>query len=148
RTAIVLVNADSQPASFTLRFRGDDGSTLQLPLGADGSVTSISGTIAAGGSRIIQTAGTNGTLVTGWAQLTTNFKLAGTAIFGAQVPGQPDSEAAVPILAGAGNTVLLSFDGSFSFGTGVAFANPSGSKTATVSVLLRDVFGRAMGDAR
>ncbi|HTM49144.1 MAG TPA: hypothetical protein VL285_10700 [Bryobacteraceae bacterium] len=147
KTTIVLVNSDSQPAPFTLRFRGDNGAALRLSLGADGQVTSLTGTIAPGGSRTIQTDGTNGTLVTGWAQLSTSFEVGGTAIFGAQVPGQPDSEAAVPILAGGGDKLLLSFDGSFGFGTGVAFANPSASESANVSVLYRDVLGRALGAA-
>src|SRR5262249_15610610 len=109
---------------------------------------SLSGTIAPGGSRTIQTEGSASTLVTGWAQLSTSFAVGGTAIFGAQVPGQPDSEAAVPILAGGGDKFLLSFDGSFGFGTGVAFATPSATEDAAISVTLRDVFGQQIGPTR
>jgi hypothetical protein len=119
KTTIVLVNTDSQPAPFTLRFRGDDGAALRLSLGPDGRVTTLTGTIAPGGSRTIQTDGTAITLETGWAQLATSFAVGGTAIFGAQMPGQPDSEAAVPIISGGGDKFLLSFDGSSGFGTGV-----------------------------
>jgi hypothetical protein len=148
KTTIVLVNSDSQPAPFTLRFRGDDGSALRLSLGADGRVSTLTGTIAPGGSRTIQTDGTGATLETGWAQLSTSFAVGGTAIFGAQVPGQPDSEAAVPIIAGGGDKFLLSFDGSAGFGTGVAFANPSATDNAAISVIFRDAFGQQIGQPR
>jgi len=55
KTTIILVNTDSQPAPFTIRFRGDNGSALRLSLGADGRVTTLTGTIAPGGSRTLQT---------------------------------------------------------------------------------------------
>src|SRR5207237_4774134 len=87
KTTIILVNTDSQPAPFTIRFRGDSGLALRLPLGADGRVTTLSGTIAPGGSRTLQTDGVAGTLATGWAELSTSYAIGGTAIFGADVTG-------------------------------------------------------------
>jgi hypothetical protein len=145
KTTIVLVNTDSQPASFTLRFRADNGGALQLSLGADGMVSTLSDTIAPGGSRTLQTDGTAGTLATGWAELSTPFAIGGTAIFGAQVAGQPDSEAAVPIIAESGRRLLVPYDGSSGFGTGLAFANPSANQNANVQVVLRNVFGQQIG---
>src|SRR5262249_3314933 len=95
-----------------------------------------------------QTDGTAALLETGWAQLTTSFAVGGTAIFGAQMPGQPDSQAAGPIIAGGGDKFLLSFDGSAGFGTGVAFANPSATEDASIAVTFRDVFGQQIGPTR
>ena len=62
RTTITLVNLDTVPASYTLRFYSNEG-TLALPFdGETGRLESLSGTIAVGGSRTITTTGTTATL--------------------------------------------------------------------------------------
>jgi hypothetical protein len=146
RTSIVLVNADTSSARFTLQFFADDSSSLTLSLGPDGRHSELSGTIPAGGSRTIRTDGTSPNLVNGWAQLVTNSAIGGTAIFAAQVPGQPVSEAAVPIIPGGARHFAMPFDGSPGFGTGLAFGNSSIEK-ANVTVLFRSESGSLLGAA-
>lgn len=147
KTTIILVNTDSQTAPFTLRFWADNGTPLLLALGTDGLVSQLTGTIAPGGSRTIRTNGTAASLATGWAELVTSYAVGGTAIFGAQIPGQPDSEAAAPIVAGAARQFMLPFDGSPGMATGVALANPSATQAAKIEVACHNVFGQPAGSA-
>jgi hypothetical protein len=145
KTTIILVNADSRPATFTIRFWQDNGLPLTLPLVDENNASSLSGTIAPGGSRTIRSSGTTSNLSTGWADLVTTFAIGGTSIFGAQQEGQPDSEAAVPIIAGGANRFVAPFDGSLGFATGIAFANPNTTQAANVLVVFRDTSGNQIG---
>ena len=133
KTSIILVNASTEPARFTLRFWGDNANALTLSLGSDGRHSSITGAIAPGGSRTIRTDGTASSLVIGWAELASTGMIGGTAIFAAKTPGQPDSEAAVPIAAGGARRFVLPVDGSSGFATGVAFGNPAVRTNVTVT---------------
>ncbi|MBS1833782.1 MAG: hypothetical protein JST65_13775, partial [Acidobacteria bacterium] len=93
RTTITLVNLDTVPASYTLRFYSNDG-TLALPFeGETGRLESLSGTIPVGGSRTIVTTGTTTTLSQGWAELTSTQNVSGLGIFRQRVTGRPDQEA-------------------------------------------------------
>jgi len=146
KTTILLVNADTQPAAFTLNFWNEDGTPLTLPLGSDGSVPAISGTIAPGNVRIIETDGSGSSLAEGWAYLNTSRAIGGTAIFTAQSNGQPPSEAAVPLSPGGSTQLFMPFDntsGALVFSTGLALANPS-MEQATVSVAFTDDSGNVI----
>src|SRR5207302_7739781 len=72
------------------------------PLSLHDALPIFSDTIPVTGSRTIQTDGVSNTLAVGWAEILTSGSIGGTAIFGAQVAGQADSEAAVPIASIAG----------------------------------------------
>src|SRR5580765_8563552 len=50
KSTIVLANTGTVDAPFTLKFWKGDGSALTLPLGADGNVNQITGTIPKNGS--------------------------------------------------------------------------------------------------
>jgi len=146
KTTIQLVNTDTQPAPFTLRFYNSDGTPLVLPLGSDGVTSSISGTIAPGQLRVIQTDGSGDALVQGSAILDTAFAIGGTAIFTAQSHGQPPSEAAVPLVSVGSAQLFLPFDQTstgFGFATGIALANP-GPTAATVTLSFTDEMGQTL----
>ncbi len=143
-TSVVLVNTDTAPANFTITFRNDAGNPLTLPLGPDGNQSQITGTIAPGGSRTITSQGTSVNLVTGWAELDTTSPIGGTAIFGYQSGGTL-SEASVPIIPDTHTQFELPFDGSAGLGLGVAFANPSSSATAMISVSFNNAAGQPVG---
>ena len=143
KTTIILVNPDTQSARFNVRFWGDDGNSLALSLGPDGRHTELSGTIAAGGSRTIRTDGTASKLVNGWAEVVTTATIGGTAIFAQSAPGLPDSEAAVPIMSGGTRRVVVPFDGSAGFATGLAFGNPA--EDANVTVIFKSENGSLLG---
>src|SRR5204862_5741956 len=88
RMTFLLVNTDTHAASFTLSFAGDGGNPLVLPLGADGTASSLTGTIQPGDIRIIKSTGTATKLSTGWGALSVTGAIGGTAIFAHETPGQ------------------------------------------------------------
>jgi hypothetical protein len=145
-TSLVLVNTDTAPANFTIIFRDDSGNALTLPLGPDGNQSQLTGTIAPGGSRTITSQGTSAGLVTGWAELDTTSPIGGTAIFGFQSGGNL-SEATAPIIPDTHTNFVFPFDGSAGLGTSVAFANPSSSASANISVTFNNAAGQAVGTA-
>src|SRR6185312_8411005 len=119
-----LINTDIVPATFTLRFWDEYGNPWRVPLGADGFQTQISATLPIGGSRSFQTDGFSNILSVGWAELVTSNSIGGTAVFGEQERGLPDSEAAVPATSLLTKRFLLPFDNSAGNAAGVAIANP------------------------
>ncbi|MCU1272887.1 MAG: hypothetical protein JWO48_318 [Bryobacterales bacterium] len=146
KTSILLINADTQPAPFTINFWKADGRPLTLPLGADGAVPAVSGTIAPGNIRIIESDGSGDALVEGWAILNTAHAIGGTAIFTAQSSGVPPSEAAVPLISSGSTQLFMPFEntyGALGYATGLALANPS-FQDATVSVSFIDDSGQSM----
>jgi hypothetical protein len=143
RMTFLLVNTDTHAASFTLSFRSDSGSPLVLPLGADGSTSSLTGTIQPGDIRIIKSTGTAAKLATGWGSLSVTGAIGGTAIFAHETPGQPDSEAAVPFTRAANKHLYVPYDYTPGYSTGIALTNPDPNNTATVMVSLLDDKGHA-----
>ncbi len=122
KTTILLVNADTHTASFTLNFWADNGSPLVLPLGQDGTTASVSGTIAPGQLRVIESSGLGSAIVEGWAELVTSDSIGGVGIFTASATNQPPSEAAAPLNSVGGTQLFIPFDntsGALMFSTGI-----------------------------
>lgn len=144
KTTFLIVCTAAHAAQFTLNCWDEQGKTLLLPLGADGTVSSLSGTIKPGELRVVQTTGA-GSLVTGWAELTgLTGAIGGTAIFALQSPGQSDSEAAVPFSTTASTQEFMPYDYSSSYSTGIALTNTSPSQ-ATVTATFTDDGGNNLG---
>jgi hypothetical protein len=95
-----------------------------------------------GGSRTIETAGTAATLTQGWAQLTSNQGIGGTAIFREQNLQQ---EAAVQLLANGGQHLMIPFDNNPGLALGIALANPNRQSSATVTITQRNQDGQVLG---
>ena len=143
RMTFLLVNTDTQAANFTLSFTGDGGNPLILPLGADGTTSSLTGTIQPGAIRIIKSTGTAAQLSTGWGSLSVTGAIGGTAIFAHQTPGQPDSEAAVPFSRTASTHLFMPYDYTPGYSTGIALTNPDPNHPATVMVSVLDDKGHS-----
>jgi len=145
KTTILLVNADTHTASFNLNFWADNGSPLVLPLGQDGRAASVSGTIAPGQLRVIESSGGGGAIVEGWAELMTSDAIGGVGIFTASATNQPPSEAAASLNSIAGTQLFMPFDNTVSsvmvFSTGIALANPN-QQAAVVGVTFTDQSGQ------
>jgi IPT/TIG domain len=135
-TAIILVNTDSVPASFTVQFTGDTGLPFAPSLVGLGNLSTVTGTIPVGGSQTISTDGTAVGLTEGWARVTSAQSVNGTAIFrlkqaaGSPVPFQ---EAAVPLLPDGDTTLLFPFDNNPGFATGFALAAPDNSVVTNIT---------------
>ena len=139
KTIITLVNLDTTVTTYTINFYSDSGTPMSLQT-TGGSGASITGTIPIGGSRVIETLGTNLLLSQGWARVSTSNKASGEAIFRQSVAGRPDFEASMPIIVYVeGNDYILPFDNATS-STGVAILNPL-SSGITVFATFRDQNG-------
>lgn len=152
QTTIMLVNLDNVPATYTLNFYDDNGAALPLSTTANQTPSSqLTGTLAVGGSTIIQTNGGGTTSVTGWGLLLTGtnqatgnrFTIGGTAVFGLALPGNPLVEASVPLDTGADTTWVIPFDHTTS-AAGVAIANSWQSTPITVNVTAYDQNGTSL----
>lgn len=147
KSTILLVNPGAQPASFSINFYAADGSALTLPLGVDGNNSTISGSIAPGQMRIIQTDGSGSSAVEGSASVSSSAPLGGTAIFTAPpaVGSQAPSEAASPLVSTLGTTLDFPFDltnTGLGLSTTIELANP-GSSPAKVTLSFTDPTGQA-----
>ena len=139
KTTFLLVCTAAQASQFTLKIWSGAGTPLPLPLGADGTVSTLSGTIQPGELRVIQTTGT-GAPVTGWAEITDlTGAIGGTAIFALQSPGQSDSEAAVPFSTASSTHLFMPYDYSPGYATGIAFTNTNTNQVVVTASFTDDV---------
>jgi Putative binding domain, N-terminal len=136
KTTIMLVNADSVAAKFSLNFWGQDGSPVQMPLDDGSNGTTYNGTIPLGGMKVIATAGASlKSTIQGWVEVVSQQQIGGLAIFRQRVDGRPEFEAASPLSATAGGDFLLPFDNTDHVTT-MALVNPASVRT-TVKVRIR-----------
>ncbi|MBS1824851.1 MAG: hypothetical protein JST93_05995 [Acidobacteria bacterium] len=144
KTTITLVNLDTVAAPFTLRFWGQQGASLTLPIAGGNPTEVIEGTIPVGGTRVIETQGGATPLVQGWAELSTTRHIGGLAVFRQRASGRADQEAAVSLTA-TGTRFVLPFDNLDNFVTSMALVNSSATIGATVNVVIRDEAGQQIG---
>jgi hypothetical protein len=144
QTTFVLVNTGSSAASARLRFLDPGGSPLLLPLSGSGVNTlasSVTPTLAAGASYIVQSAGAPA-LLTGSAQLTTTGNISGFEIFRFNPTGQ---EAVVPLESRNSTAYFLAFDNTSNTATGIAVnAVSASSQPVSISVVIRDDAGNTL----
>ena len=92
QTAITLLNpSTTTTASVGIALLADNGSPLALDFG-QGSTSSVDLTIPPGGTRILRSAATSPTVLTGWAVVASNLPLQGTVQFRSIVNGAPQQE--------------------------------------------------------
>jgi hypothetical protein len=137
RSIIILVNTDVVPASYTVNLWNDAGGPYSLPLVSG----SLSGSLPVGGSTIIQTADTSSVLTEGWAEVTSNQLIGGTAIFRYDPSGQ---EAAVPLQTNGGSSLDIPYVTGNGLSLGVALVNPSATQTATITETFKDQNGNQL----
>jgi hypothetical protein len=137
RSTIILVNTDTVPALYAVNFRTDAGASYTPPL----QLGSAAGTIPVGGSVIIETADTASAVSEGWAQVTSNQSIGGTAIFSYDPWSQ---EAAVPLLTSGGVKLQIPYQVGNGLALGIALANPSATQTANITEIIRDQSGKQL----
>jgi hypothetical protein len=147
QTTFTLVNTGASDAQATLSFFDDNGGPLPMPLmfpqiGAESTSASITQTLAAGASLIIETNGQGSSpSVSGSAQLTTTGNVSGFAIFRYNLSGQ---EAVVPLETRNATSYTLVFDNTGGIVTGLALANES-SQAVSLNLNLRNDSGTQIG---
>jgi hypothetical protein len=137
RSSILLVNNDVVPATYTVSFHNDSGLSYTPPF----SQGFTSGTIAVGGSTILQTADSSTTLSSGWAQVSSSQAIGGTAVFRYEPWAQ---EAAVPLLTAGATKLEIPYQVANGLTLGVALANPSASQNAGITEIIRDLNGNQL----
>ncbi|SRR5579863_9277089 len=143
QTTFTLVNTGTSATQATLNFYDDSGSSLPISVtfpqtGAVSTSSTVTQTIAAGASLIVQTDHFDQyKAVTGWAQLVTTGNISGFAIFRYD-PSQ--QEAVVPLETRNANMYTLAYDNTGGVGTGMALANDSG-QSLTLGLVIRDDSG-------
>jgi hypothetical protein len=118
KTEIYLINSATggSTASFTLNFYGDGGIAQQFPFQGSGAQSTLTGSLASSESTVFKTQG-SGAATEGWAQLvTSSTSLTGFAVFTNTVNG---NEAAVQFDQPASGDLILPFDNTNGYGTGV-----------------------------
>ena len=145
-TTLILVNTGSGPAPVSLRFTQPNGTPWTLPVAGTDGVSEYSDIIPAGGSRIIDTAGTAPVLSQGWGEVITSGSVAGTAIFRQRLSAVRDAEGAVPLSLSSTRKFVLPFDNSQGFVTAMALANQDPTQATVVMVTLRDQNGNVLGN--
>lgn len=132
KTSVTLVNLDPTVATFTASFFGNDGKPLKFSInGTD--TQEITGTIPARGTFVMTTPGTKNDLSEGWINIETYGTIGGTAVF--QRLGNEASESVETNLAAQ---LVLPFDHTDGYATGVAVVNPFSYTSITVFVTFRD----------
>lgn len=152
-TTVILVNTDTVPASFTLQLKltnTQDGTPTVPSLGGLGKQSIVTGAIPVGGSQTIITDGSAPVLSWGWARVSSQQSVSGTAIFRQAQPATsavPFQEAAVPLLPAGSAALLFPFDNNPGFVTGIALSVPDATSATTVTELQFTQAGQSLTDA-
>jgi hypothetical protein len=130
KTSFMFINNGGAAGSAQLLTWGTSGAPMSVAMmgGAMGSQHVYD--IPPGGSLLVELDENAGNMMTGWAGVVMNGPIAGQGIFRLHNPGQPDFEAAVPLMM-RGQTgcvtppaaLAMPFDNSNGYVTSVAFAN-------------------------
>ena len=149
-TTLFVTNLSTTAETFTIRFYGDAGSALAMPVEGRGYVDSIADTVAPGQTRRYETFASP-TLSAGWALLTPGStgtsRLSGQAVFRQTVPagqGTRSSEAAVDFLGIHDFKFAVLYDNAAGFTTAVMLANPSDFNMVHVEAAILDEQGNVL----
>jgi hypothetical protein len=151
KTTLTLVNLLATQNSVRVAFRGDDGRSLSLPLvvtqlgtqqAASGS--SVERTLQPGATLLIESEAPSSATVAGWAEVISSGPVAGFAIFRQRGSDGRDSEGTAPVESDSAASLLLPFDNTAGFVTGVALVNPT-NDAVIVTATIRDDAGVQIG---
>ena len=146
RSIFYVVNTAPQTSNaVTLSFFDDSGNPLTLPLtfpqtGATMTSATVTQTLAAGATLVIETQGNGAQVTLGSAQLSSVHGSNGFALFRYDPSGQ---EATAPLETRNAAAYVLAYDNTAPLATGVALANLS-TQSASVGLILRDDTGTVL----
>ena len=141
QSTIVLTNTTPNAASVNMTFhRETTGGNTEAWTPPFQEVVSTSGMSLAGGSSLfLHTVGTASTLSQGWGELNADQGVIGYVVFTIRVPGHQDQDGTAPIGAST-NHLLVPYDDSNGFVTGIAVVNPT-SSAESIQVAFRTTTG-------
>jgi len=152
KTTLTLLNLLSTASSVTVTFQDDNGQPLVLPL-----VTTVGGVsqseMASAVTRSVPALATllieadalaTSATVTGWADIASLKPFAGFAIFRQRGQDGRDSEGTAPLEGTGLPGLILPYDNSGGFSTGIAVVN-TGTDRANLIAVVRDENGLVLG---
>jgi hypothetical protein len=140
-STLTYINYSQESVTCTTNFYGDSGAPLGVPF-AQGTVTTRTDVLAPGGSiHDPTTAPHTGTVVEGWAQGTCTGPVQASMLFRVYTNGVPLDEAGVNGET-APTTEFATFAQTL---TGIAYANPSATQSATITFTVYDNAGTLLG---
>ena len=141
QTTLTLINDSPQAVTCTTTFYSDSGALLSVPF-SQGSVSSRADVLGPGQSVHDQTvASLNATVTEGWAQSSCSGPVQASLLYRYYQNGVAASEAGV----NAETAPTTSFVTFAETATGVAYANPSSTQSATVTFTVTDSAGAQLG---
>jgi hypothetical protein len=143
-TALYFSNSSDQARTVNLKFYGDNGSPLSVPLPAGGTASEQNLNLPGRGTVIFETLSSGGSLVSGWVDVALPEGVSGYGIFRQSSPPTPDQEAVVPLTDDSKQTASFTFDDTNPLVTAVAVSNPK-EVAATVTITVRDSAGAVIG---
>jgi len=141
QSTLTFVNYSPQQVTCTTNFYSDTGSPLSVPF-AQGTISTRTETIPPGGSVHDQTtASLASSVAQGWAQAFCTGPVQVSLLFRFYSSGVPTGEAGVNAEA-APTTKFATFAQT---STGVAYANPSATQSATITIAVYSATGTQLG---
>jgi hypothetical protein len=152
KTTLTIVNLSPGPNSLSVNFRGDDGSPLILPLvvtqqgvAQNATASSVNRTLGAGATLLIESEGpVSSSILVGWAEVLSSAPVSGFSIFRQRGQDGRDSEGTASLQSITSSDLVLPFDNTAGFATGVALVNLM-TDPAIVTAVIRDDNGTQMG---
>jgi len=152
KSTFTLMNPAATESTARLVFWDDGGNPLLLPfsfpsnprlLPSTGSAVDV--TIPSNGVVVVEAGAPNQFPIrAGWAELQASGVVLGWATFGQQFNTGYAIEALVPMETRKASSMVLPFDSSNGFSTGVALANASDAAPANIQMLFRGVDGQQL----
>jgi len=152
KTSFTLMNLAPTESPARLVFWNDDGGQLELPIEfpvnpqlSPMSAAAADVIISSKGVVIVEAATSSQDPVrVGWAQLQAPVGVVGWATFGRRFDNGAGVEAVVPMATRSTASMVLPFDNSNGFSTGVALVNESETSSANVLLTFRNVDGQPL----
>ncbi|MGE5644780.1 MAG: cohesin domain-containing protein [Acidobacteriota bacterium] len=142
QTAFTLLNTSANPARARLVFRGNNGQPIQLALSPAADCT-----LAPGAMCEIDTAESEaGATLEGWAELQGPDGVVAFAVMRRSLGGGEQSIAMLPFGQGGGLPLVVPFDNTNGFLTGIALANGAPDTPAELTLALRDESGVSISE--
>jgi hypothetical protein len=145
-TRLILVNTGQSPVTARLNFFAEAGTLIALPLNLPQTTgtapllaSTLERTVAGGATLVIDTASADPVSQTGWVQVLATGSVAGYDNFRLST-NNGFREVFLPLQAAGTNTLILPFDHTDAYGTGVALANTS-TLSGSVGIIIRDDSG-------
>jgi len=151
-TGFSVVNIGQSTAGFSLTFRDDSGNPISIPFGGGGTLSSLSDTIVAGGTKYYEAGVAQGPLIGGSVVVSANPSIVIQALFRRLGSDNSYYEVAVPSSSGVTefeipfDATTLAANGAQIY-TGIAVANLDRANPAVVTCTARDSQGNIIPNA-